>query len=128
MSISNIKQVFKTAKFVGSTYFLMLGVINFSATSFYSKITPVDFIILSFGFLPILINKKLFYLVFGLLASVICLYMGFACFTFNLNPNIHTSQTSYNMGYLFIITCFLFSLLLVYSGLNWTEKKQIKLI
>ncbi len=122
MSISNKEQILKTAKLFGSMYFLALGLINFCATFFNAKINPIDFIILSFGLLPLLVNKKLFFLIFGLLGCFISLYMGFACLTFNLNPRIHTSQISYNMGYLFAVTFFFSSLLLVYVGLNWSEK------
>jgi hypothetical protein len=127
MSISEKEQKLKTAKLVGSIYFLGLGLINFCATYYYAKIHLLDFIILSFGFLPLLINHRIFLLLFGLLAGFISLYMGFACLTFNLNPEIHTSQTSYNMGYLLAVTSFLSSLLLVYVGLNLTENKEIKL-
>ena len=127
MNISKEERKLKTAKLVGSLYFLGLGLINFSATIFYSKIYLIDFIILSFGFLPLLVNRKLFFLIFGLLAGFISLYIGFACLSFNLNPEIHTSQTSYNMGYLLAVTSFLSSLLLVYVGLPAKEEGVIKL-
>jgi hypothetical protein len=127
MSISDKEQKIKTAKLVGSMYFIALGLINFCATFYYAKINLIDFIILSFGVLPLLINHRLFFLIFGLLAGFISLYMGFACLTFNLNPEIPTSQTSYNMGYLLAVTSFLSSLLLVYVGFNWTHSRRIKL-
>ena len=127
MIIAQKEQKLKAAKLVGSMYFLMLGLINFCATLFYSSIYLIDFIILLFGFLPLLVNRRLFFLSFGLLASFISLYMGFACLTFNINPEIHTSQASYNMGYLLAVSSFLSSLLLVYVGLNLVDKRTIEL-
>jgi putative exporter of polyketide antibiotics len=126
MSISKKEQKLKAAKLVGALYFLGLGLINFCATFFYSQIHLLDVIILSFGFLPLVIKHRSFSLIFGLFAGFISLYLGFACFTFNLNPQIHTSQTAYNMGYLLSVTAFLSSLLLIYVGLNSTSKREME--
>jgi len=124
--ISEKEQKLKAAKLIGSVYFLGLALINFYATFYYSKIHVIDVIILLFGFLPLLIKHRSFSLIFGLFAGAISLYLGFACFTFNLNPQIHTSQTAYNMGYLLSVTAFLSSLLLVYVGLNTTRKREME--
>jgi hypothetical protein len=126
MSISKKEQKLNAAKLVGSVYFLGLALINFCATFYYSKIHLIDVIILSFGFLPLLIKHRSFSLIFGLMAGFISLYMGYACLSFNLNPQIHTSQTDYNVGYLLSVTAFLSSLLLVYVGLNTTRKREME--
>ncbi len=112
------EQKLKWAKLSGSLYFLLLGVINFGATLYYSNIFAIDYTILLLGCLPILINRRSFFLVFGIFGSLISLYMAFAALIFNFNPEIKTSQLAFNMGYLLATSILFSSVLLVYVGLR----------
>ncbi|MEJ7691708.1 hypothetical protein [Daejeonella sp.] len=110
------EQKLKRAKLIGSVYFLLLGLINFGATLYFSNIYVIDYAILLLGCLPILINRKPFYLGFGIVAGLISLYMAFAGLIFNFNPEIKTSQVAFNMGYLLAFSILFSSILLVYVG------------
>ena len=112
----------KNAWLIGSVYFVLLGVINFSATLWNGKLGTLDLLILLMFVLPLLINKKTFSLLFGIIAGLISLYMGFAAFMFNLTPNIETSQTAFIMGYLFIAATLSACILLLYSSGSSSQK------
>lgn len=106
----------KTARMIGSFYFLLLGVINLVATSIFAEIHALDLITAAICTLPVLINNKMFLTMFGLVAGLISFYLFFAGLSFSLEPNTQTSKVAFAMGFLFIGSAFAASVLLIYSG------------
>ena len=114
----NIPQRFnaRTAKLVGSSYFLLLGLTNLVATFIFAEIRMLDTITLVVCILPFLINRKLFHLLFGIITALIAIYLTIAGLTFMINPAVHTSTISFLMGFLLTGSALLASLLLIFSG------------
>ena len=115
---NGLSQKMKLAKLLGCLYFLLLGLINFGATPYYSSIHAIDFTILLLGCLPIIVNRKEFNLFYGIIAALISLYMFVAALNFNLSPEIKTTQLAFNMGYLLQFSMIICSCLLVFTGAN----------
>jgi hypothetical protein len=118
-------------KYFAASYFVLLGLLNLIDTLFHNinfNYLIRDFIILIALSLPLLLNKRLFYLAFGLLASFITLTI-LIVYIFSRNP-IKTDDSIW----FFLIGCvvyclgFLSSLALVYIGTYTIEKKRFKLI
>lgn len=118
-------------KYFAASYFVLLGLVNLidtllSTINFNYFIR--DFIILTTLSLPILLNKRLFYLAFGLLASFITLTI-LIIYIFSRN-----SLITDNSVWFFLLGCavyclgFLSSLALIYIGTYTLEKKRFKLI
>jgi len=108
----------KKMGFFGAIYFVALGLLNFIISGLVSKIGAIDFIILGIALIPILLRHKNLYLVFGVSAALLSLYIAFACFTMNLQPGNLTTPFSFLLGYLLAITSFGASSLLIYAGLD----------
>lgn len=106
------------ARKTGVLYFAALGMVNLGATIFNGQLRPLDVVILVVTLLPMLITKKWFLFVFGLMASLVSLYMGAACLKFNLTPGISTQQISFIIGYLFAAANLYSAALLIYAGLQ----------
>lgn len=106
----------KTAKLIGAMYFLLLGLVNFGATWMFAQINNLDIVILAIACLPIIINKDYIYISFGALSTFIAFFLGYACFKFNVDPNVSTSAVSFFMGYLLITSMLVASFLLIYGA------------
>ncbi|MES2458426.1 MAG: hypothetical protein V4594_22905 [Bacteroidota bacterium] len=115
------------AKLTGSLYFIALGFSNFGFTILNGHFRPLDVVILVLSALPLLVNKRLFTLLFGLIAGFMSVYIGIACLVFNFVKETGTSQTDFMMGYLLAFTCLLSSLLLVYAALRASSQGALKL-
>ena len=118
-------------KYFAASYFVLIGLLNLTDTLLSSinyNYFIRDLIILSLLSLPLLLNKRLFYLAFGLLASFITLTI-LIVYIFSRNP-IKTD----NSVWFFLLGCavyclgFLSSLVLIYIGTYTHEKKRFKLI
>ena len=118
-------------KYVATSYFVLLGLLNLIDTLF-SNINYIyfirDLIILISLSLPLLLNKRLFYLAFGLLAAIITLTI-LIVYIFSRNP-IKTD----NSIWFFLLGCAVYclgllsSLALIYIGTYTIEKNRFKLI
>ena len=124
--VTNTEQRIRIAKLVGSWYFLLLGLVNFIATFIYSEIKWLDSITLAICILPLLINKKIFLLIFGIVAAFISFYLFLACLAFSLNPEVQTSQISFFMGFLLTGSALFSSLLLIFVGHTFATYKVFK--
>ena len=130
MRILNISNPSKL-KYLAASYFVLLGLLNLidtllSTISYHYSIR--DLIILISLSLPMLINKRLFYLAFGLLAAIISL-MILIVYLFSRNPiKTDTSIWFFLIGCVVYSLGFLSSLGLVYVGTYTNEKKRFKLI
>jgi membrane-bound ClpP family serine protease len=123
--MSNPKQL-SIVKIAGVSYFALLGLINMVATFYFSSLGPVDFIILILCALPMLFSRRnLLLQAAGFLGLFISLYMGFAALTFNSNPASTTSQTEFNMGYVFIVSCLLASIALIVAGSQSRNENRV---
>ena len=116
--ISNLEQHIsvKTARILGSVYFFLLGLINFVATFIYAEIRLLDLITVVVCALPFLMRKKMFLLVFGIVAACISVYGTVGGLVFLRNPQVHTSKIAFFMGFLLTGSAFLSSLLLIFAG------------
>lgn len=116
MKFSDGNRKRKTAKLIGAIYFLLLGLVNFGATWIFAEINNLDVVILAIACLPLIVNKDYFSFSFGSLTAFIAFFLGYACFTFNVDPNISTSAFSFFMGYLLSVSMFAASFLLIYGA------------
>lgn len=108
----------RTAKLVGSIYFLLLGLINFVATFMYAEVRLLDAITAVVCVLPFLIKKKMFLLLFGIMTAFISLYGMFAGLVFIADPQVQTSKISFLMGFLLTGSALSASLLLILAGIS----------
>ncbi|MEO6915819.1 MAG: hypothetical protein ABI151_09365 [Chitinophagaceae bacterium] len=116
----------KTATLIGTIYFLLLGLINLVATFIYAEVRSLDLIITVVCFLPLLVPKTMFLLVFGIVAALISAYLILAAMSFSLDQKVQTSKISVLMGFLLLGSALLASLLLIFSA-NSSEKFSAKL-
>ena len=116
-------------KYISSSYFIILGVINLLHTIFFlSEFYVRDFMILFLLSLPLLINKKLFFLAFGLLAaftSIIILFLHL--FTNTPSQNV-ISIIMYITGIGIYLVGIFSGLGMIYLGTFSNEKNSFKLI
>jgi hypothetical protein len=117
MNLLNIKFInSQRAKFIGSIYFLLLGLINFVATFLNSEVRSIDTITLLACILPLAIGKKWFLFLFGVLGVFISTYVIIGGLVVTLRGPVQTSGISLVMGCLFIVSMLLVSLLLIYAS------------
>ncbi|MBB4807053.1 hypothetical protein HNP38_002357 [Chryseobacterium defluvii] len=102
-------------KKIPSFYFIGLAVLNFIMDSANNRFSFFDIIFVILAVLPLLVNKKWLYQLFGGLISLICLYILFAVFISNVK-DIQQNQLqplwTYGMGYVFSTLSLYFGLLM----------------
>lgn len=130
MKFSEINN-FQRIKYLASSYFILIGLLNFSDTLFNSRnLFLRDAIILIILSLPIIINKRLFYLGYGFLASIITfgILMGFIIKFLESPIKPEMAIWLFFIGFLFLSIGLLSSLSLIYIGTYSEEKNRFKLI
>ncbi len=125
ISFKNINQV----KYLSSLYFIVPGFISLVHTLIYSPEYYIrDIIILLVLSLPIIINRRLFFLFYGLLASIISLVICIV-FIFNNSPSrIDISISMYLIGCILYLLGILAGLAMIYIGTYTKEKNTFKLV
>ena len=102
-------------KKISSLYFIGLAVLNLMMDSLHSKFSFFDVIFIILAGLPLLIDKKWLYHVFGGLVSMISLYIMFAVFVSNIK-DIQQDQIqplwAYGMGYVISLVTLFFGLVM----------------
>lgn len=124
MEISKLNKI-KLIKYCASSFFVIIAIVNLVDSFMNDRQTAFfDVIFLAAVCLPLLINKRLFILGYGLLASFISLPI-LLIYLFSSNP-------SYLVPYLFGLSVFILalacSLALVYVGTYSPEKGRFRLI
>ena len=116
-------------KYFSSSFFIILGLLNLMHSIFIlSEYYVRDFIILLFLSLPLLINRKLFFLAFGLLAAFVSIIILFIHLFDNTPIQNQVSVLMYVSG-IFIYLISIFSGLgMIYLGTFSNEKNTFKLI
>lgn len=117
------------AKFIGSSYFIVVALFSFIHTLLYSSDYVLrDFIILIILSLPLIINKRLFYLGFGLVTAPTLLVM-LILFLFLQNPiKADTSPAVFFFGCLFFFVGLLAALTLIHIGTYTKEKHRFRIL
>lgn len=118
-------------KYFAASYFILIGVLNLLDT-FFSNIDITysirDFIILFVLSLPLLINKRPFYFIFGLITSTIS-FLTLILYVDSQNlSKAYDSIWAFLPGFVIICLGFLCSLALIYIGIYTAEKNRFKLI
>ena len=125
----------KLARLSGSIYFLILGLANVIGTAIYSdNLGWKDFVILALFATPLLVNKKIYYLIFGAVSVLLWGSLLYAVFNRHVefvrgvreytNPYM-SSGAAFTVGYLFMFLSIFFSLCLLYAGRSETENKTV---
>lgn len=116
-------------KYFSASYFVLIGFLNLLDTLFNSNTFFIrDSIILLLLSLPLLINKRLFYLAFGLLASIVSLLLLILYVDSQNLSKTYTSIWFFIPGFVIICLGFLCSLAFIYIGTYTLEKNRFKLI
>lgn len=129
-AVSNKKV--RIAKLAGSIYFIILGIAILIATGL-NKLSYREFIVFALFCMPLIVNKKIFYLLFGGATSIVSIYALY--FVFNTNTlyvrgqydytNTHFSPAeAFTIGYIFTAISACFSLMLLYVGTRGENKKE----
>ncbi|MES2747226.1 MAG: hypothetical protein V4648_02540 [Bacteroidota bacterium] len=126
-SLSN----YQKTKYLAASYFIIIGLFNLADTLYNSREFAFrDGLILLVLSLPLLINKRLFYLSYGFLASLISLVILIAYIVTYLQSPIKTPESIW----FFLLGCILFSaglfasLALIYIGTYSNEKNRFTLL
>jgi len=124
-----ISPSYNNLKYLASFFFVIIGLSNLIETlitkpQFYFR----DFIILTVLSLPIIINRRLFYLFFGLWSSIISLIL-LIVFIINNNPlQIKISVIKFLLGFIFFTLILICSLILIYIGTYSIDKKRFRIL
>lgn len=124
----------KLAKYAGSIYFIVLGLANVIGTALYSdNLGWKDFMILALFCTPLLINKKVYYLLFGGASVLLWVSLIYAVFVRHRevvrgvreysNPDMSLAASS-GLGYLFTLASLFFALCVLYAGMSDSEEKS----
>lgn len=124
------RQDLKTEKLrlFGCIFFAVVGITNLFASITDNSFHTLDLIILIVSILPMLIRKKMFLLLYGIVSCFIALFIGYACLTFSLNPEVKTSLFTFFMGFLLSFLTLTASLALIYVGLQSSNEKEFSLV
>lgn len=119
----------RNIKFIASSFFVSIGLINFIDTlinlpNHYLR----DIIILLILSSPILINKRFYYLFFGFVASIISIVVLMVYAIHKTPSQIDISISFYLLGILLYLSALICSLTLVYVGTYSEEQKRFRLI
>ncbi len=116
-------------KFIGSSYFIAVGLINLIDTLVNrNNYILRDFIILAILCLPLIINKRLFYLGFGLVTAPVTLVM-LILFVFLQNPfKTDIYPQFFFFGCLIFTLGLLASLTLIHVGTYSKNKRRFRII
>ncbi len=125
----------KIAKLAGCIYFIVLGLTNVIGTAIYSNnLGWRDFLILALFCTPLLINKKIYYLLFGGVSVLLWGSLIFAVFsrhrdvvrgvTDYTNPDMSLAAAA-TVGYLFTFVSLFFALCVLYAGMSDSEEKPV---
>lgn len=123
----------KAAKIAGSLFFILLALASIFFAGF-DKLSWKDLVLLAFACTPLLINKKIYYLLFGTLMGLLFLYALYIVFSnhalymrgeleYDGKETGHVK--AFGPAYLFCIVSIFFSVLLMYVGLRSTTKKAV---
>ena len=119
----------RTIKLIACSLFILIGLINLIETLIYLPNYYLrDTIILLILGSPLLINKRAYYVIFGLLASVISFVILIVYVIYNYPSQIDNSISFYFLGillYLFALAC---SVALIYVGSYSKEQNRFRLI
>jgi hypothetical protein len=116
-------------KYLASFYFISIGLLNLLDTLFYGrKFIPRDVIILLILSLPILINKRLFYLGYGIIATLISLIILIVFIELQNPLTAKTTLWYFFSGSVFFLLGVLSSIAFIYIGTYTSQKKRFKLI
>ena len=119
----------KMLKLLSSFCFVMPAALSFIHTLIYSaEYCLRDFVILVIFSLPLIINKRIFYLCYGLIAAIISLLV---IFFYAFNNTLNQKDNSlifFLVGIFFYLLIFSSSLTMVYIGTYSKEKGKFKLI
>jgi hypothetical protein len=124
----------KTAKLAGSVYFITLGIVEIIVMYMNNKAGWKDFVLLVFLCSPLIVNKKIYYFIFGGLLTILFAY--FLYYTFHTNTLYVRGQYEYagrhfsppmafTAAYLFTIISGSFSFLLLRVGLYSSKDKAV---
>ncbi len=127
----------KLAKFAGSIYFIVLGLANVIGTAIYSdNLGWKDFLVLALFCTPLLINKKIYYLLFGGISVLLWGSLIFGVFSRHrdivrgvsdyTNPDLSLA-TAATIGYLFTFVSLFFALCVLYAGMSDSEPESDKI-
>lgn len=112
-------------KYLAVSFFVLIALINLADSLAHNRQTGVfDLTFLALTCLPLLINKRLFILCYGIIASFISLPI---LILFSISSNTD-ALLSYLFGLGVFVLALLSSLALVYVGTHSEEKGRFKLI
>lgn len=117
----------KRAKLIGSCYFILLAAGNLAGDLYNHSFSWLDVLFLATAFIPIAVNKRFIYLIYGIITGIATLYICFAFVTLDAMAR-HTDAASlpsiaYVTSYALFLLAFLSSLLLIYAGITISEKR-----
>ena len=116
-------------KYISSSFFIILGLLNLTHTMFIlSEYYVRDFIILFLLSLPLIINRKLFFLGFGSLATFVSIIILFIHLFINTPNQNQVSIIMYVTGIFIYLVSIFSGLGMIYIGTFSKEKNTFKLI
>ena len=118
----------KPLKYFSSSFFISVGVINLVHSVFVLHEYFIrDFLILTFLSLPLIINKRIFFLVFGFLAALFSITIFFIHLFSFLDKN-QFSVIMYISGFFIYGLSFCSGLGMIYIGTFSNQKNTFRLI
>ncbi|MBL7718497.1 MAG: hypothetical protein JNL72_06665 [Flavipsychrobacter sp.] len=124
----------KIAKWAGSLYFIALGVINLAVSYRQGQAGWKDLVLLAFLSTPLVVNRKIYYLLFGGLLFVLSLYVLYTVFNtqtmyvrgvYEYHNTTFSPAMAFSLGYAFAAVSLFFSYLLLRTGLKGSAAKPV---
>lgn len=127
MTTKNLLNPINVKRLAG-IYFIGLATINIALTWYNFGIKFPDIVTILLAVLPFAINRKMVYLAFGFLATLISSYLLVALLIVSFSPNAENTASDLAVGFLLTSATLLFSLGLMYVGMQSKEKGRFSLI
>jgi cell shape-determining protein MreD len=115
----------KKLQVVGSLYFIVLSLAGIATTIIYHQTIGPELLVLFLAIVAYRLNNRNFNLTCGIIGAILSVYVGIACFIFNLQAGTTTSSYSFLLGYLVAISSFVASSFLVYAGLDTQSDSKL---
>jgi hypothetical protein len=127
-AISKIRLSINATKYLASSYFILIAVLSLADSVYNQKFMTRDAIILAILSLPLIINKRLFYLVFGFLGALVSLPLTIVYIIYNNPVRSGDSPAFFFVGLFFYILALVASMALIHVGTFSRERNRFQLI
>lgn len=124
-----MKLKIKTLKYLSSLSFVLIGLFSLLHTLIYTPQYWVrDFVILVILSSPLIVNRRLFYIAFGILSGIISLVITIIFFIKKMPNHSESSLSFYLFGLMIYLMIFSSSLTMIYIGTYSELKGKFRLV